>query len=168
MGEYLTEQGPPCKADMVVVLAGDHWGNRVVKAGELMRQGWAPKALVSGAGVIYGINEGDLAIQYAARSGFPADHFIGLPSPARSTEGEAKYIVEELHKLGVHRFILVTSNYHSHRSAVVYRKAAPDLPFCVVASADPDFTADGWWHNREGRKIAFIEWCKTIANVFGI
>ncbi len=168
MGSYLTCSGPPCKADVIVVLAGDQWGNRVVKAGELLRQGWAPKVLVSGAGVFYGLNEGDMAIQFVVRAGYPADGFFNLPSPARSTEEEARYIVPEMRRRGVHRFILVTSDFHTRRAAAIYRKAAPDLPFCVVASADPDFSPDGWWHNREGRKTAFFEWSKTLAHIFGI
>ena len=168
MGEYLTSAGPPCKADLIVVLAGDFFGNRIVKAGELLREGWAPKALVSGAGIFYGANEGEMAIQFAARSGYPADGFFSFPSPARSTETEARYIVEEMRRRGVHRFILVTSDYHTRRASGIYRKAAPDLPFCTVAASDPDFSPDSWWHNREGRKTAFFEWCKTIANVLGI
>jgi uncharacterized SAM-binding protein YcdF (DUF218 family) len=168
MGEFLTYSQPPCKGDMVVVLAGDIWGNRIVKGGELVREHWAPTVLMSGAGTIYGLNEGDLAIQFAIRAGYPADYFINLPSPARSTEEEAHYIVPELRRRGVHRFILVTSDFHTRRASEIYRKVAPDLPFCAVASADPDFSATGWWHNREGRKTAFFEWCKTIAHVFGI
>jgi len=168
LGEYLVSAGPPCKADMIVVLAGDNEGNRILKGGDLVREGWAPKALVSGAGTVYGLNEGDLAIQFAVRKGYPVEAFYSLPSPARSTRGEAEFIVRELRRTGVHRFMLVTSDYHTHRSSLVYRKAAPDLPFCVVAAADPDFSADSWWRNREGRKTAFFEWCKTIANVFGI
>jgi len=151
-----------------VVLAGDWWGNRVLKAGELLRAGWAPKVLVSGAGIAYGHNEGDLAIQFAVHDGYPADGFVNVPSPGRSTQEEARYMLQELRRRNVHRFILVTSNFHTRRAADIYRKAAPDLPFCVVASKDPDFSADGWWHTREGRKTAFFEWCKTIAHLIGL
>jgi uncharacterized SAM-binding protein YcdF (DUF218 family) len=168
LGEFLVSTTPPCKADLIVVLAGDYEGNRIRKAGDLQRAGWAPTVLVSGAGHAYGFNEGDLAIQFAIRAGFPAAVFFNLPSPARSTEDEASYIIAEMRRRGVHRFLLVTSDFHTHRAADIYRKAAPDLPFCVVAAADPDFSADGWWHTREGRKTAFFEWCKTIAHFFHI
>ena len=168
LGSYLIYTQPPCKADLIVVLAGDYSGHRVLKAGELLRQGWAPEVLLSGAGYFYGVNEGDLAVKYAGRSGFPASAFRSLPSPARSTEEEARDIVPEMRRLGVHRFLLVTSDFHTRRAADVYKKAAPDLPFCVVAASDADFSPDGWWHTREGRKTAFFEWCKTIAHFFGI
>ena len=168
VGEYLNVGGPPCKADIIVVLAGDSWGNRVLKASELRREGWAPKVLVSGAGTMYGINEGDLAIQYAVRAGYPAADFTNFPNPGRSTVEEARCVVAELRRLGVRKFLLLTSDYHTRRSAKVYRNVAPDLPFCVVAAPDHDFTPDDWWHSREARKVAFIEWCKTLAYVFGI
>jgi uncharacterized SAM-binding protein YcdF (DUF218 family) len=168
VGEYLTYSEPPCKADMIVVLAGDFFGNRIEKAGELAHAGWAPKVLVSGAGVCYGINEGELAIRFAIRAGYPEDDFVNLPSPARSTVEEAQYIVPELRRRGVHRFILVTSNFHTRRAAKIYHQAAPDIPFCVVASPDHDFTPNSWWHTREGRKVGFTECLKTFANWLGI
>jgi uncharacterized SAM-binding protein YcdF (DUF218 family) len=168
LGEYLVYSEPPCKADLIVVLAGDAFGNRIVKAGELLNAGWAPKALASGAGSYYGFNEGDLAIQFAVRAGYPADRFFSLPSPARSTREEAQFIVPELRRRGVHRFILVTSDYHTRRASEIYRQTAPDIPFCVVAAVDRDFSPDGWWHTREGRKTAFGEWQRIVANFLGI
>jgi uncharacterized SAM-binding protein YcdF (DUF218 family) len=168
LGEYLTYSEPPCKADMIVVLAGDWFGNRIMKTAQLIQEGWAPKAMVSGAGDAYGHNEGDLAIEFVARKGYPADKFVNFPSEAHSTQAEADYLVPQLRRLGVHRFILVTSNFHTRRAAEIFRKVAPDLPFCVVASPDVNFSPDGWWHNREGRKTAFQEWLKTLAHVFGI
>lgn len=168
LGEFLVFTTPPCKADLIIELAGDAEGNRVRKAGDLQRAGWAPLVLVSGAGHFYGFNEGDLAIQFATRAGYSASAFFNLPTPARSTDDEAKYIVAEMRRRGVHRFLLVTSDYHTRRAADVYRKAAPDIPFCVAAAPDPDFHADSWWQTREGRKTAFFEWCKTIARFFHI
>ena len=168
LGERLVYSEPPCKADMIVVLAGDFFGNRIMKAGELVNAGWAPKVLVSGAGLCYGFNEGDLAIQYVVHAGYPADRFVNLPSPARSTAEEAQYVVPELRRRGVHRFMLVTSDFHTRRSSEIFHKAAPDIPFCVVASRDNDFSPEGWWHTREGRKIALTEWLKTVAHFLGI
>ena len=76
---------------------------------------------MSGAGQCYGINEGDLAIQFAVREGYPADDSSACPVPARSTVEEAQYMVPELRRRGVHRFILVTSDFHT-------RRASADLP----------------------------------------
>jgi hypothetical protein len=48
------------------------------------------------------------------------------------------------------------------------RAAAPDLDVRVVAAPDEYFRADGWWRNREGRKIFLVEWLKTVANLLGM
>ena len=64
--------------------------------------------------------------------------------------------------------LLVTSDFHTRRSARIFRGKAPGLRFTVIAAPGPEFTADAWWRNRQGRKIAFNEWAKTIAEWFGI
>ena len=38
MGRFLVETQPPEKADMIVVLGGDWYGNRILKAAELVKQ----------------------------------------------------------------------------------------------------------------------------------
>jgi uncharacterized SAM-binding protein YcdF (DUF218 family) len=167
-GEYLVSATGPCKADIIVVLAGDFDGNRILAAGQLQRDGWAPVVLVSGADDCYGLNEGDLAIQFAVKHGYPASAFVNLTMSAHSTREEADYMVAELRRRGVHRFVLLTSDYHTHRSAGIYRETVPEIPFCVAAAPDPYFTAKTWWNNRESRKTVFFEWSKTIANFFHI
>ena len=168
LGEYLVYTTTPCKADMIVVLAGDAEGNRIRKAGDLQRAGWAPIVLVSGAGHSYGFNEGELAIQFATRAGYPASAFFNLPTPhapQRTRRGISS------RKCAVAASIVFSSSPAitiPTGLADIYRKAAPDIPFCVAAAPDPDFRADGWWQTREGRKTAFFEWCKTIAHFFHI
>ena len=48
LGGYLVDAGPPQKADIALVLAGDSSGNRILKAAELVRDGIRSKVLVSG------------------------------------------------------------------------------------------------------------------------
>ena len=61
MGEMLVQTQPPFQADMISVIGGDWFGNRVLKAAQLAKDGYAPKVLVSGAGYFYGRYECDLA-----------------------------------------------------------------------------------------------------------
>jgi uncharacterized SAM-binding protein YcdF (DUF218 family) len=65
--------------------------------------------------------------------------------------------------MGVKRVILVTSNYHTRRAGSIFRRAAPDLEFYVVASPDEFFNPDSWWKNREASKTFIFEWMKTVA-----
>lgn len=163
LGRYLDESGPPQKADAVFVLAGDSYGQRILKGAELVRQGWAPEVIVSGPGGSYGFYECDLAIPFAVHAGYPQSYFIRFPHDAHSTEEEAEAAAAEFKALNVHRVILVTSVYHTRRAGNDFRSAAPGVDFFVVSAPDKDFTPNGWWHSREGRKTFLLEWTKTAA-----
>lgn len=165
------DQGP-AKADIAVVLGGDQWGHRILKGAELVREGYVPAVLVSGPPGIYGFHESDLAIQFAVGKGFPAAWFIPFTHDALSTRDEAVAILKELRRRGVRCFLLVTSNFHTARATRLYRwagkRVAGGPSFRTVASSDQFFTPDGWWRNREARKIFFFEWVKTLATAVGM
>jgi uncharacterized SAM-binding protein YcdF (DUF218 family) len=168
LGSYLIKADPPEKADIALVLAGDGEGNRILKAAQLARQGYVSKILVSGPSGVYGQYECDLAIPFAVKAGYPESYFMHFENDARSTQEEARDAIARLRQLGMHKVLLVTSDYHTRRAGKIYRTAAPDLQFVVVAAPDKYFTPGGWWHNRQGEKIAFNEWVKTLTEPFGI
>jgi uncharacterized SAM-binding protein YcdF (DUF218 family) len=163
LGGYLVKAQAPQHADVAFVLAGDSSGQRILKAAELVREGYAPKVLVSGPAGNYGYYECDLAIPFAEKAGYPPAYFLRFPNTTLSTRAEAAAAVRKLHEMGVHRVLLVTSDYHTRRAGRLFRAAAPDLTFIVVAAPSEHFTANGWWHDREGRKTFVIEWMKTVA-----
>jgi uncharacterized SAM-binding protein YcdF (DUF218 family) len=168
LAEYLNQSGPPEKADVVFVLAGDASGRRILKGAELVRQGYAPRVVVSGPSGNYGYYECDLAIPFAVKAGYPQSEFVPFPHHALSTREEAADAAVELHTLGARRVLLVTSLFHTRRAGRMFRAAAPDLTFIVVAAPDENFTSDGWWHNREASKTFLLEWTKTAASWFKI
>jgi uncharacterized SAM-binding protein YcdF (DUF218 family) len=168
LGGYLVQADSPQKADAALVLAGDGWGNRILAAAELARDGYVPKVLVSGPDGAYGNHECDLAIPFAVKHGYPASYFVHVEHEGRSTLAEAKAVLIEIRRMGVKRLLVVTSNFHTRRSGFIFRKLAPDLTILVVAAPDKNFTPDGWWHNREGQKTFLLEWQKTVANWFGV
>jgi len=172
LGRALIHDDGPGKADIAVVLGGDQWGNRIVKGAELVKQGYVPRVLVSGPPGIYGFNEADLAIQFAVRKGYPAEWFIPEYHTALSTREEAAPILDALKQRNIHSFLLVTSDYHTGRARRLYlaaerrRGGGPDLR--MVAAPDQFFTANAWWHSRDGQKTFFLEWTKTLTSLFGI
>ena len=168
LASYLVRAEEPVRADIAVVLAGDGYGERVLKGAELVRQGFTAKVLVSGPEGIYGYNEAELAIPFAIRHGYPESWFAPLPHKAMSTREEAAAVAPELRRRGVRRCLLVTSNYHTRRAGGIFRSAAPDLEFRVIAAEDRLFRADRWWRSREGQKRFVMEWMKTIAGWFGV
>lgn len=153
---------------MVVVLAGDFSGNRILTAGDLVRRGFAHRALVSGPAGAYGMNESDLAIHFAAEHGYPESYFIAVPNDSRSTVSEADVMLAELRRRGAHRVDIVTSNYHTRRAGNIYREKAPDLEIHMVSAPDLFFQPNDWWKNRDARKTFLIEWMKTVATKLGM
>jgi len=168
LDSFLVKAEAPEKADIALVLAGDGEGNRILAAAQLARRGFISRVLVSGPSGIYGYHECDLAIPFAVKAGYPESYFLHFENDARSTKEEARDTVARLRQLGVHKVLLVTSDYHTRRAGKIYHAEAPDLQFVVVAAPDTSFTPDGWWHSRQGEKIAFNEWVKTLTEPFGI
>jgi uncharacterized SAM-binding protein YcdF (DUF218 family) len=168
IGSYLVRNDALRNADIGLVLAGDASGNRILKAGELVREGYIPHVLVSGPSGMYGFHECDLAIPFAEHAGYPASYFEHVEHDARSTAEEAVATIRAVRKTAAHRVMLITSDYHTRRAGRIFRRTAPDLEFVVVAAPDLEFSPDGWWRTRQGRKVALYEWLKTAADWFGI
>ncbi|PWU00702.1 MAG: hypothetical protein C5B51_24610 [Terriglobia bacterium] len=172
IGWALVRDDGPVKADIAVVLGGDYKGSRILRAGELVRQGYVPAALISGPAGFYGQHECDLAIAFAERHGYPGDWFIPFPDNALSTRDEAAMILPVLHQRNVHRMLLVTSDYHSARAARIFRKTDRTLGGTIeirmITSPDEHFRPGSWWRSRQGQKIAFDEWTKTVAAAIGL
>lgn len=171
IGAALIRDDGPAKADAAVVLAGDQWGNRILKGAELVRDGYVPVVFVSGP-PYYAEHESEAAIRMAVAHGYPREWFISAPNDALSTREEARAMLEELRRRGVRRFLLVTSDYHTARAARIYRDAERSMggepEFRVVAAPDKHFHKEGWWRTREGLKTVFFECSKTLATAAGM
>ncbi len=168
LGGWLVAAESPFQADAVVVLAGDRFGRRILKGAELVRQGFAPVALVSGPSGYYGMNESEAAIAFAVKRGYPAAFFVSVPHGALSTEEEAAVFARELRSRGCRRYNLVTSDYHTRRACGVFRRVIAGLEMRCVAAPDEFFRAGSWWKVRESRKIVFFEAAKTLATWLGL
>jgi uncharacterized SAM-binding protein YcdF (DUF218 family) len=168
IGTYLVQAGEPEKADMIVVLAGDGWGRRVLKGAELAKQGYAPQVLVSGPDGSYDNWESDLAIAFAEKHSYPRTMFIGFPHRGRSTLDEARLMAPYMRERGVKKFLLVTTDTHTRRAGRTFRRYAKDMQVIVVAAPSKGFTPEGWWKDREGRKAIVFEWLKTVAEWVGL
>ncbi|MGA7410212.1 MAG: YdcF family protein [Bryobacteraceae bacterium] len=166
LGSYLVLDQPPVKADAVVVLGGDEFGMRTVKAAQLVQAGYAPYALLSGPQLLL-IHESELTLAFALKQGYPASLFQQYLNDANSTREEETRLAQELQRRGAHRILLVTSNYHTRRATYLFHRVAPWLLVQTVAAPDAYFTPDSWWKTRRGRKTFALEWLKTVATWLG-
>lgn len=168
LGRVLIEEQGPFRADAAVALGGDYTCGRIVKAGELVQQGWVSKAIASGGMKMFGRQEPDLAVSCAVEKGLPAGIFVPIYTNALSTSDEAEKLRQPLSELGVRKLIVVTSKYHTRRAGRTFRRIlGPGIAIQVVGVPDPFWSPDAWWKNREGRKTEFYEWTKTAADWVG-
>jgi uncharacterized SAM-binding protein YcdF (DUF218 family) len=164
----LVEDDGAAKADAIVVLGGDGYGTRILRAVELEKAGYATRILVSGPANLLG-HETDQTIAYAVKKGYPAELFeaVLLPQGVNSTRTEADYLGKQLQSQGITSIDLVTSNYHTSRAGYLWRKENPWLHINVVPAPDPYFTPETWFQTRDGQKTFLLEWTKTISSHLG-
>jgi len=163
VGEFLVRGQEPRQADVVIVLAGDGYGHRLLKGAELVRGGYAPLLLVDGPYLAYGVSEADLAGAWGVRQGVPREIMALLPMRVRSTVEEVQFLNQELGRRGVKRALVVTSNFHTRRArAVLERFGLKDVEYTVVAARDEDFDPKDWWRSRNAKKVLFLEYAKLV------
>ncbi|MBI4908118.1 MAG: YdcF family protein [Acidobacteria bacterium] len=172
VGTYLVRAEQPSKADAAIVLAGDSFGFRILRAAELVRDGFVPTVFVSGPAPFYDRNEADLAIAMAVAKGHPPSVFQPVRMRADSTREEGAILLRHLRERNIRRFLIVTSDFHTRRTNRIYRSLAatiyPEADFHVVQAPSEYFTSATWWTNRPSRKIVLMEWMKTVAGCLGI
>jgi uncharacterized SAM-binding protein YcdF (DUF218 family) len=164
---FLIESHPPEKAEIIVVLAGDGYGRRILRAAELVEQGHAPRVLVNGAAEFYGLNESQAAIEFAVQRGAPRRVFDAFPNEAKSTIEEAKIVDDELARRGVSKALVVTSDFHTRRSRSLFEaRGSGKVRYVFVAAPHPEFDPEAWWQSRQGVKTLFLEYLKTFYTWF--
>jgi uncharacterized SAM-binding protein YcdF (DUF218 family) len=166
LGQWLVLSESPQKADAAVAMAGDDYGERVIAAGQLVRDGWVPYALINGTPFL-GTNHAELTIAYAVEKGYPRSYFKPFERDMVATRDETETVARYLQENGIRKILLVTSNYHTRRTAFLMRRAAPWLQFRMVAAPDKSFSPDSWWKTRAGQRTLFLEWSKTISAHLG-
>jgi uncharacterized SAM-binding protein YcdF (DUF218 family) len=163
IGDFLVENDEPQRADIVVVLAGDGYGHRLMKAVELVRQGYAPLVLLDGPRVSYGSHESELAADWAVKQGVPREILALLPMRARSTVMEVKALNPELERRGIKKALVVTSNFHTRRARAVFNRfGLKSIQYIMIAARDEDFDPADWWQSREAKKTVLLEYTKLV------
>jgi uncharacterized SAM-binding protein YcdF (DUF218 family) len=168
MGTFLNVGEPPRKADVALVLAGGWTGERVMKAAELVRQGYVPSAILSGSASYYDVPECQAAIAYASHRGVDPAIYTCVTTSGKSTREEAVDTLRELRRVGARKVLLVSVNSHLRRARQIYSELAPDLEIHYVGAENPNFKLAEWYKSREGRKAMFFELTKFVTSPFGI
>jgi len=152
----------PQKSDAIVVLAGET-ALRPQRGLELLRQEMAPQMWIDvvSRDQIFGHSLVGIAEQYAA--GLPeSSHIKVCALEGLSTNAEAIDVRRCLQPYGIHRVLIVTSEYHSRRALTVFQHRLPEYQISVAAATDPTRFGVAWWTRREWAKTTFDEWSKLI------
>jgi len=164
LGTLIIDSQPPQHADLILVLGGEFWGPRVIKAADLAALGYAPLVLVSspphGAGT-----EADLTVPFLLERGYRRELIAAFPHNGQNTIAEALQLRAELARRRAKRVLLVTSAYHSRRAAIVFYLFCPGIEFISVPSTESDYSADGWWNRPRSRQLFFSESTKILGTL---
>jgi len=150
------------KSDAIVVLAGET-GMRPERALELLRQGMAPRIVQDAEAGAEVFNEPltDIAQKYV--NSLPEANRITICAiEGRSTVGETSDVARCLQPFGVHRVLIVTSDYHSRRALSIFEHQLPQYQWSIAAAHNPAAFGEEWWTHREWAKTTFDEWEKLI------
>lgn len=161
--QALVEDTPGARARWAVTLAGEGSGevDRTERAIELLKQHRVDSIVTSGTPVVANTFMSSVILSGEPLSTEERQHFMEARHASNSTLEEACALVPALRALGADTVLLITSNFHSHRAANIFRAVAQGKPVIIpVASNWTRF--DNGWKDREAAKAWFMEWCKTL------
>jgi len=166
-GNFLVTSDKPKNADVIVVLSGDK-GTRTQYAVTLYKQGYANKIIVSG-GIVYNkISMAQLMAQQAEELGVPSENII-LEDQADSTFDNATFTKDILIKNDFRSAIIVTSDYHTRRSKMIFNNVfkSSNIKLTYCASEGEYFNKEKWWVSNKSTMIVINEYIKFIGYALG-
>ncbi len=155
---FLTVADTPKHSEAIVVLGGGLAVLRVVHAVKLYEKGLAPIIILTGQEMKFNgseirfknikLTEPLLASMLAKLYGIPERNLF-LEERPYSTYGDAKYVKEDLLKMGIHSAIIVSDPYHMRRVSIIFKKVFRDTSISLIFSPavddDNKLEFDTWW-----------------------
>jgi uncharacterized SAM-binding protein YcdF (DUF218 family) len=175
VGNFLVVSDSLQKADAIAVLSG----SGVIRgraAADLYLQGLAPRILITREDyryrseelARYGIHvleDHEIALEVLRYMKVPQDCVLVLDGYNESTVTEARKYLDYMERHRLNRLIVVTSNFHSRRSRVIFHRIFRGSDITVSVHPGPpsfEFDPDGWWTRREDIKYLFFEYQKLL------
>jgi hypothetical protein len=161
-GRFLVVDEPD-KSDAILVLAGETY-NRPMLALDLLERGYAPRIVmdVPAAERIYQWTAPELAQRWV--QGLPQANSISIcPIHGLSTRDESHEAENCMARAGgVHKVLIVTSDFHTRRARSVFQHEIPGLEFNMAAAHNPAEFGVLWWRQREWAKTNLYEWMRLM------
>lgn len=175
VGNFLVVSDPLQKADAIAVLSG----SGVIRgrtAADLYLQGLAPRILITREDyryrseelARYGIHvleEHEIAREVLRYMKVPQDCVSVLDGYNESTVAEARKYLDYMQSHRLNRLLVVTSNFHSRRSRIIFRRIFSGSNITVLVHPGPpsfEFNPDGWWTHRDNIRNLLFEYQKLL------
>jgi uncharacterized SAM-binding protein YcdF (DUF218 family) len=167
----------PNKVEAAVVLQGSFLGEsvRIPEGIRLLQEGTADRVLLSmDNGTIWGEPLPPMARRFL-QSRFGARvsdrvEFCETGPEVNSTGDEARALVKCIQDRGWQRVLVVTSNYHTRRAGITWRKVLhqqnASLEISMHGVEDPEYSPQRWWRERTYAKTWLLEMTKLLWTVF--
>jgi len=179
-GRYLVVEDPLEKSDAILALAGARV-ERWLEVVDLYHAGWAPHIVLSNGRTheieaqlrARGIRfpaEAETAREAMVQMEVPAKAIEILPGSVDNTAQEARATREMALANGWQRVIVVTSRYHSRRTAFAFRREFQGTPVQIrIRTSRYDLsTPDRWWTDRADFRFVALEYQKLVAYRLGL
>ena len=180
LGHILYREDTLAKSDVIYVLAGTRV-ERVAEAGNLYREGWAPRILLSRqisepaeiqlrASGLRIATETEIQRDVLQQMGVPAAVIDEVTAEQVATSNEVEELAQMARLRQWRRIIVVTSNLHTARARLVMRRRLLPLGFEIImrGSRYDDAEIDRWWSNRSDLRFVVFEAQKFLAYALGI
>jgi uncharacterized SAM-binding protein YcdF (DUF218 family) len=179
-GSYLVETDPLSKSDVLYVLAGTKI-ERALEAVDLYKAGFAPEVLLSPgrrepaelmlrARGVKLPSDSEIVRDTITQLGVPPSVVVMPDGSVDNTAQEADLLRQLAAERGWHSVIVVTSKYHSRRSAFAFRRALRDTDVRIEVAPtryDPS-DPQHWWRNRADLRWVLLEWEKLVLYRLGL
>jgi uncharacterized SAM-binding protein YcdF (DUF218 family) len=179
-GRYLQHEDALARADALFVLDGasvERW----LEAYDLYVAGYAPRivlspgrlesaeALLRARGIRYP-RRIDLNRDALAQLGVPADAIVTDMTWVDNTADEAMALRDMVRARGWRAVIVVTSKYHTRRTAFAFRRAFEGTNVRIAVRASRYDTSDParWWRSRGDFRFVISEWQKLAGYRLGL
>ncbi|NTE88441.1 YdcF family protein [Agrobacterium rubi] len=146
------------KADAIIVLTGGYL--RIDQAVGLLRDGVGKRLLISG------VNPATSRAQIRKMTQSSSDLFaccVDMGYRAVDTIGNANEASKWIKDRGYTSVVIVTNNYHMHRSLHELRSTSPDTNFIAYPVINSDLARTNWFVNPDVVRTMIIEYIKFVA-----
>ena len=172
----ISEDPSPGPVDGAIVLQGSILGEKVRLAGaiNLLQRNVASRVLLSVPKESYwGQSIPQVARDYMQRT-YGSElssrvDFCETGAEVNSTRQEAEAVSACILDKRWHSIVIVTSNYHTRRAGMIWRKVThphPELHVWIEGVPDPEFQLP-WWRHRQSAKVWVMESWKLAWTMLG-